>query len=161
MVKWTLSANYNKTKFDRITAPPPALAALGVVLIDRVKIGDFTKATPKSKYIASANWSLDKYSAVLRLTRFGPVKQTATVVANDEYVSPALIVDLDLTYSITDSLTATLGANNLLNKFPDKVSNANQGLNGSITAVPFSAYNQYSPYGIGGSFIYTRLSYTF
>jgi iron complex outermembrane receptor protein len=161
MVKWTLSANYNKTKFDRITAPPPALAALGAVLIDRVKIGDFTSATPKSKYIASANWSLDKYSAILRLTRFGPVKQTATVATNDEYVSPALIVDLDLTYNISDSLTATLGANNLLNKFPDKVSNLNQGLNGSITAVPFSVYNQYSPYGIGGSFIYTRLSYTF
>ncbi|MDB5454410.1 MAG: TonB-dependent receptor, partial [Caulobacteraceae bacterium] len=160
-VKWTLSANYNKTKFDRITSPPPALAALGAVLIDRVKIGDFTKATPKSKYIASANWSLDKYSAILRLTRFGPVKQTATAVANDEYISPALIVDLDLTYNITDSLTATLGANNLLNKFPDKVSATNQGLNGSITAVPFSAYNQYSPYGIGGSFIYTRLAYSF
>jgi iron complex outermembrane receptor protein len=160
-VKWTLSANYNKTRFDRITSPPAALAALGAVLIDRVKIGDFTKATPKSKYIASANWSLDKYSAILRLTRFGPVKQTATAVANDEYVSPALIVDLDLTYAITDSLTATLGANNLLNKFPDKVSATNQGLNGSITAVPFSAYNQYSPYGIGGSFIYTRLAYSF
>ena len=160
-VKWTLSANYNKTKFDRVTSPPAALAALGAVLIDRVKIGDFTKATPKSKYIASANWTLDKYSAVLRLTRFGPVKQTATAVANDEYVSPALIVDLDLTYSITDNLTATLGANNLLNKFPDKVSNANQGLSGAITAVPFSAYNQYSPYGIGGSFIYTRLAYSF
>jgi len=160
-VKWTLSANYNKTKFDRVTSPPPALAALGAVLIDRVKIGDFTKATPKDKYIASANWTLDKYSAILRLTRFGQVKQTTTNPVNDEYVSPALIVDLDLTYSITDNLTATLGANNLLNKFPDKVSNANQGLNGSITAVPFSAYNQYSPYGIGGSFIYTRLAYSF
>lgn len=160
-VKWTLSANFNKTKFDRITAPPPALAALGAVLINRVKIGDFTTATPKDKYIASANWTLDKYSAILRLTRFGEVKQTATAAANDEFVSAALIVDLDLTYAITDSLNVTLGANNLLNKFPDKVSNANQGLNGSITAVPFSAYNQYSPYGSGGSFIYTRLAYSF
>ncbi len=160
-VKWTVSANFNKTKFDRITAPPPALAALGAVLINRVKIGDFTTATPKDKYIASANWTLDKYSAILRLTRFGKVKQTSTNPLNDEYVSPALIVDLDLTYSITDSLNLTLGANNLLNKFPDKVSNANQGLSGAITAVPFSAYNQYSPYGSGGSFLYTRLAYSF
>ena len=68
--------------------------ALGAVLINRVKIGDFTTATPKDKYIASANWTLDKYSAILRLTRFGKVKQTATSAAHDAYVSPALIVEV-------------------------------------------------------------------
>jgi iron complex outermembrane receptor protein len=160
-VKWTVSANYNKTTFDRITSPPPALAALGAVLIDRVKIGDFTVGTPKDKYIASAYWTLGDFNTTLRLTRYGEVRQTATTAALDEYVSPALIVDLDLTYNFTEKVSLTVGANNLLNKFPDSVRASNQGLNGSITAVPFSYYNQYSPYGIGGGFYYTRLAYQF
>jgi iron complex outermembrane receptor protein len=157
--KWTLSANFNKTKFLSIRQPPPALAAAGLVLIDRVRIGDFTVGNPQNKFIFSTNWQIWRFDTTLRLTRYGEAKSTASVAAGgaafDETVSPALIVDIDSTFKITDQLTFTVGANNLLNKYPDKVIPANRG------ATNYTFYNGYSPYGISGGFYYGRINYAF
>jgi iron complex outermembrane receptor protein len=154
-VRWTVSANFNKSKFDRIVSPPPALAAAGIVYIDRVKIGDLTVGTPKNKYIAGADWTLGKFDANLRLTRYGQVIQRTSLAANDETVSPKLIADIDLSYAATDHITLSVGANNLLNAYPDSVRVANRG------TPAFAYYNQYSPYGISGGFYYARVAAKF
>jgi iron complex outermembrane receptor protein len=154
-VRWTVSANFNKSKFDRIVSPPPALAAAGIVYIDRVKIGDLTVGTPKNKYIAGADWTLGKFDANLRLTRYGEVIQRTSLAANDETVSPKLIADVDLSYAATDHITVSVGANNLLNAYPDSVRAANRG------TPAFAYYNQYSPYGISGGFYYARVAAKF
>ena len=157
--RWTLSANYNKTKFLSVRQPTAELAAAGLVLLDRVRLGDFTVGNPRSKYIFSTNWQVWRFDSTLRLTRYGSVTSTASVAAGgapfDEVVSPALIVDLDVNFKVTDKLTLTAGANNLLNKYPDVVIPANRG------ATAFTYYNGYSPYGIGGGFYYLRGSYQF
>ncbi|MDB5459078.1 MAG: TonB-dependent receptor [Caulobacteraceae bacterium] len=159
LFRWTFSANFNNTKFLRIEQPPAALAAAGLVLIDRVRVGDFTVGNPREKFIFSTNWQIWRLDSTLRLTGYGGVTQTASVAAGgpafDEQVSPAMIVDLDSTLKITDRLSLTLGANNLLNKYPNVVMPANRG------ATSFTYSNQYSPYGISGGFYYTRLSYKF
>jgi iron complex outermembrane receptor protein len=154
-VRWTVSANFNKSKFDRIVSPPPALAAAGIVYIDRVKIGDLTVGTPKNKYIAGADWTLGKLNANLRLTRYGEVIQRTSLAANDETVSPKLITDVDVSYAATDHITVSLGANNLFNNYPDSVRAANRG------TPAFAYYNQYSPYGISGGFYYARVAAKF
>jgi iron complex outermembrane receptor protein len=154
-VRWTFSANHNKSKFDRIVSPPPALAAAGIVYIDRVKIGDLTVGTPKDKYILGADWTLGKFDTNLRLTRYGEVIQRTSLAANDETVSPKLIVDLDLSYAATDNITLSVGANNLLDAYPDSVRASNRG------TPAFAYYNQYSPYGISGGFYYARVAARF
>lgn len=154
-VKWTLAANYNKSEFDRITPPPPALAAAGLVLIDRVKIGDFTVGTPKDKQVLSADWTVGGFEAVLRITRYGEVIQRTTNPLNDEVLAPQGIVDLDLSYDVTDHVRVSIGANNLLNEYPDITRVANRG------TPQFAYYNQYSPYGISGGFYYAKMAVTF
>jgi len=155
-VKWSFSANYNKTRFDRIAAPPPQLAASGLVLIDRARQGDFTQGTPRDKLILGAEWSLNRFNANLRLSRYGEVTQvSATSAQFDDTISPKLILDLDLEYSVTDEARITLGANNLFNTYPNVLMPANQGTTG------FSYYNPYSPYGISGGFYYARFTYEF
>ncbi|MDB5456867.1 MAG: TonB-dependent receptor [Caulobacter sp.] len=154
-VRWTFSANFNKNKFDKIVSPPPALAAAGLVYIDRVKIGDLTTGTPKNKFILGADWTLGKVDANLRLTRYGEVIQRTSLAANDETISPRLIADLDLTYQATDKISVSVGANNLLDAYPDAVRAANRG------TPAFAYYNQYSPYGISGGFYYARVAARF
>lgn len=160
-VRWTFSANHNKSKFDRIVSPAPALVAAGIVYVDRIKIGDLTVGTPRDKYILGADWELGKFDTNLRLTRYGEVIQRVTQPANpavapaDETVSPKLIVDLDLSYAATDKITVSVGANNLLDAYPDSVRAANRG------TPAFAYYNQYSPYGISGGFYYARLAARF
>jgi iron complex outermembrane receptor protein len=154
-VRWTFSANHTKNEFTRVVQPPPVLAAAGIVYIDRVKIGDLTVGTPKEKYILGADWTLGKFDTNLRLTRYGEVIQRTSLPANDETVSPKLIVDLDLSYAATENITVSVGANNLLDAYPDSVRAANRG------TPAFAYYNQYSPYGISGGFYYARVAARF
>jgi iron complex outermembrane receptor protein len=157
--RWAFSGNFNKTKFLSVRSPPPNLAAAGLVLIDRVRQGDFTVGNPKDKFILSTNWQIWKFDTTMRLIRYGEAKQTASVAAGgaafDETVSPSLIVDLDATFHVTEKVSFTVGANNLLNKYPDVVIPANRG------ATAYTYYNGYSPYGISGGFYYGRLTYQF
>ncbi len=153
-VRWTFSANYNKSEFDRITAPPPQLAAAGLVLVGRARIGDFTVGTPREKQILSADYTRGRFNANVRVTRYGEVLQRNSVnPILDERISPTGIVDLDLSYDVTDDVRISIGANNFLDTYPDVVKPANRG--GANTFVYF---NQYSPFGITGGFYYTRLN---
>jgi iron complex outermembrane recepter protein len=155
-VKWSFSANYNKTEFDRIQAPPPELAATGLVLIDRARQGDFTRGTPRDKFILSADWNLGPLETNLRLTRYGEVTQVAATGPQfDDTISPKVLVDLDVEYNFNDHAQLTLGANNLFDVYPNVLMPANQGTTG------FSYYNPYSPYGISGGFYYSRFTYRF
>lgn len=154
-VRWTFSANRTKNEFTRVVQPPAALAAAGLVYIDRVKIGDLTVGTPKDKYILGADWTLGKFDTNLRLTRYGEVIQRTSLAANDETVSPKLIVDLDLSYAATRNVTVSVGANNLLDAYPDSIRAANRG------SPAFAYYNQYSPYGTSGGFYYVRVAARF
>lgn len=156
-VKWTFSANFNKTKFTNVVPPPPQLAAAGLVLIGRTRMGDFTTGTPHDKQILTADYSNGPFSAMLRVTRFGKVvTRNATNPALDEEVAPAGIVDLDVGYQVTDAIKVSVGANNLLDTYPDVVKPGNRG-----GTNPFTYYNQNSPYGILGGFYYAKLMWAF
>ena len=76
-------------------------------------------------------------------------------VLNDETLAPQGIVDLDLSYDVTDHVRVSIGANNLLNEYPDITKVANRG------TPQFAYYNQYSPYGISGGFYYAKMAVTF
>jgi len=150
-VKWTVSANKNKNKFDRVIPP-----AFGFTLIDRVRQGDFTTGQPKDKEIFSAEWNIQKLTATARVTRYGRLIQRSSNPLLDEEISATGIVDLDIAYQVTDAVRASVGANNLLNTYPDIVQPGNRG-----GANPFTYYNQYSPFGIGGGFYYAKVNVTF
>ncbi|WP_394763314.1 TonB-dependent receptor plug domain-containing protein [Phenylobacterium sp.] len=150
-VRWTLSANMNKNRFDRVIPP-----AFGFTLIDRVRQGDFTGGQPKDKEIVSADYTLGKFDATLRIIRYGELIQRSSNPLLDERIAPAGIADLDLSYQLTDKVKLSVGANNLTNYLPDVVQPANRG-----GANPFTYYNQYSPFGIGGGFYYAKINIEF
>jgi iron complex outermembrane receptor protein len=132
---------------------PPAF---GFTLIDRVRQGDFTTGQPRDKEIFSAEYTAKKFSSTLRITRYGRLIQRSSNPLLDEEVSPVGLVDLDLSYQFTEKLRGSIGANNLLNTHPDVVQPGNRG-----GANPFSYYNQYAPYGIGGGFYYAKINVEF
>jgi iron complex outermembrane receptor protein len=150
-VKWTLSANKNKNKFDYVIPP-----AFGFTLIDRVRQGDFTTGQPKDKEILSIEWDFKKLTTTLRATRYGRLIQRSSNPLLDEEISPTGIVDLDVAYQVLKNVRVSVGANNLFNMYPDIVQPGNRG-----GTNPFTYYNQYSPFGIGGGFYYAKLNVEF
>jgi iron complex outermembrane receptor protein len=152
VVKWGLAGNISRNWFDRIKVP--AGAPSGLTLIDRATEGNFTKASPSSKVVLTADWMLGTIESFIRVTRYGSILAENDIIALDEKVSPKFIVDLSVSYDITDNLRTTLGADNLFNTYPPNVQLANQA-NGA------AYYNAASPWGISGGYYYGKVSYKF
>jgi iron complex outermembrane receptor protein len=171
---FSLSANFNKTVFTHIDDIPAVLASSGLVLIGRAKQGDFTKGTPRDKFIGNVLWNLDDFSLNLRATRYGKITQMAAARALatdagvacaagsagcslqfvDEEVKPKVIFDLEAGYNISEGIKISVGANNLFNIYPTKLTPVNQ-FGGQLY------YNAYSPYGISGGLYYGRINFNF
>ncbi|MGF6097808.1 TonB-dependent receptor plug domain-containing protein [Pseudomonas sp. 18175] len=154
-VRWSLAYNWNQTKIEKLQDTPPALASLGsnYQIFDRRLQKDLTVATPQSKLILAANWKVSAYTLNLALTRFGSYIEGDNNPVNDRKFSAKWISDLDAAYDINKHFTVALGANNLFNVYPDK-----KGIKDWAGAYE---YGQFSPFGFGGAYYYTRLAYNF
>lgn len=160
---FTFTANFNET--DVTSVPRTAqLAALNPppVLFDRFNILTFEEGTPKDKFSVQVNWNLDRWGATLRAVRYGEVLSpdaaaTFTTVAagtrpNDITLGAKTLLDLEGRFDITDSIRLALGAENLLDEYPDpNTPNANP--------TGTTSFSNYSPFGRSGRFVYGRLSY--
>lgn len=125
----TLAANHNETK---VTDPSPydynGAAAISI-----------EEALPKDKFNLTENWAIGRFSTTARLSWYGPWKSvpgsgttpinsstTVPSVPNAPIYSPITpypseyTVDLDVAYDATDKITVSVGAENLLNRYPAK-----------------------------------------
>lgn len=189
----SLAANYNKTSFDRIALTPGALSAIGITTptFDLTQQVRLTSASPKDKIVLRLNWQYGRFSANLVNTRYGDVSAVAftslsapqiaaltpgydvrlvpTAPGSRRYqviqtFGAKIITDLSLSYRIGNG-DITLGANNLLDIYPDgniasTVAGVAAGTNGSDNAGTLP-YNYISPFGFNGRFVYVRGSYVF
>jgi len=163
-VDWSLTANYTKTEVTRI-APPPSQLAPGVSLFDKTAISNLEDTAPKYRVVFGELWSKDKWTVNLKESLYGPASQWASRTGATYYkteIKAAVLVDLDVSYQALDSVKLSIGANNLLNKYPDRV---NGGLkddyfransNGYVTKFP-----SFSPFGINGGYYYGKITYSF
>ncbi len=160
----TLAGNLNSTDVRRVPQTAP-LAALTPppVLFDRFNVLTLEDGNPKNKFIATANWNLRGWGATLRATRYGNVLSPdtaatyATVVTsapNDVVLHAKTLIDLEGRFAFTSHLNLALGAENLIDQYPDP---------NPPVANPTgtTAFSNYSPFGRSGRFVYGRLSYDF
>ena len=107
------------------------------------------------KYTATVNWALSRFGATLRATRYGDVLAPGPTAALDLVMSAKTLVDFEARFDITDRVRAGIGADNLTDEYPD--ANPAPILNTSGT----QSFNNYSPFGRSGRFIYGKLNYRF
>lgn len=121
------------------------------------EINTLETAAPEDKWIASVNWARNNWSVLGRATRYGETERvfdfgggfqpTQTYDANWS-------VDVDVEYQFDMGLTVALGANNLLDEYPDE----------SIYDISYFGnlpYDVIPPVGMNGRYIYARTSYSF
>lgn len=167
---WSFKANYNKTTITGVRGTPAVLTAQGLRLLDPAAFTGLTDAQPHYNVNLGALWNYERLTVNLREI----VHDTTTTVTGDNGATTAGVVtyytnrsgiipttDIDVAYAALSSVTLTVGAQNVFNRYPDKES---AGLLAAYQrqGYPFAA-TQYTagPLGINGGFYYLKAAYTF
>lgn len=107
----------------------------------------------KTLSIGSSYSTIIYFAINTRLSRYGKYTFKQETASLDQTFAEKWIVDLDATYNLTDSLSFTLGADNIFNTYPEK-SKIIDGLGDNY-------YAQNSPFGLYGGYYYGRVNYRF
>ena len=172
IVHWSVAYSLNSSTITHIKANPAVLNGYGYVEFNGQSQRQLTESTPKDRLQLGADWTKDKWRLHLLETRYGPYDEPSTVEANDWHFSPKWITDLEVSYEVTHNVTLAVGANNILNVYPDRkpsevaVDTVLTGAPGYSAAygVPTSGasiYGTNSPFGLTGGFYYGRLGVKF
>ena len=158
------AGNHNNTTVDDINAPTGVPEAIAFSPISESFITD---GQPQNRATLTFDWNLNPFRSVLRLNYFGetevdyfagnhiPVPNTLPT----SVVESAVLVDLDLSYTVNDYLVFTLGANNIFDETPDELDNnevldiiTNGAMRYPLRAVPF---------GFNGASYYLKMNFNF
>ncbi len=150
----TAGYNYNETEVTAVAPNPAALDALGGSLqrIGRDEQGRIEEGYPRNKVLLNAVWSLQNWDFSLGATRYGEFTTlNASNPALDQTYGATWVLDASTSFK-SGNWTLTLGADNILDEYPDKTlfANSNSG------QLPYSSQ---SPSGFNGAYLYGRINY--
>ena len=143
-----LSLAYNYTRTE--------VAQYDSLLLDEQRITLLEKGLPRRRGNLTLTQALtDKWSALGRVSYYGSWSEWAFGPAAQVF-GGTFLFDLEASLSFAPRSTVAVGVQNLLNVEPD---NRTDGPDwGPEVGRPFG---EYSPYGFGGAFWYTKYSYNF
>jgi iron complex outermembrane receptor protein len=155
---FTAGYNYNKTEVTRIAPNPEVLNELGATFwrVGRDEQGRIEEGFPRDKVTLGANWNLQRWGFTLGATRYGEFTTRVSESGNpdlDQTYGATWTVDASASFKPGDQWTLTLGADNLLDEYPDRTIAANANHN----QFPYSSQ---SPTGFNGAYVYGRIAYT-
>lgn len=142
------SANYNKTTILELSNPNFGRASQGLL----------TDATPRTKYMAAADWTLGGFALNFNATRYGSIKRISDPADGSQDQTYDARWLLNLAASQTwNAFTFTVGADNLTNQYPTKA----QLTTGYDDRAGGLQYSSLSPFGFNGRYWYGRVTYRF
>jgi iron complex outermembrane recepter protein len=146
--------NNNVNKVTSIRPTPAELSSIGEALFDRAARVSFERGQPRSNTRFTTDYAFRRFGAVLQVQRFGSIAtaSSATNLAQDQTFSPKWLADANVSYQVTNQVGLTLGADNLLDVYPDKLIpiNSNSGI---------FQYSGSTPFGFNGRFVFLRASF--
>ncbi|GAB2502019.1 TonB-dependent receptor plug domain-containing protein [Lysobacter humi (ex Lee et al. 2017)] len=152
-IDFTGGYNYNKTEIDRIAPNPPSLQAIDptAVRFGRTEVGRLVVGSPRNKLTMGSVYSYGPWKLASNTTRYGSVTVRGATPALDQTFEAKWLWDLALSYT-RDAWEFTLGADNVLDEYPDEVIFANS----TSGQLPYSSS---SPFGFNGAFVYGNVRY--
>ena len=146
-----LSVAYNWTATG-VTKYNPAI-------LNEVRVRLLEEGVPRQRANVTLTQGIADGLGVLgRINYYGPWYENA--VGKQTY-DGAFLVDLEVSYALIENLGITVGVNNVLNVEPDNVTWADPDIENFTGAIVGRPFGEYSPYGFGGAFWYTKVGYSF
>lgn len=168
VLRTDLAATFSKTEWDQEAGINASDILRDAGLIDTYFNQEsrlyLEQAVPRTKITMGNTLSLGALDIYLRNTYFGETTEATSAdifdadlnwvdMSIDPYNSGKVITDLSFGYGISDNLQLTLGANNLLDVYPDEADPAFQS-DGRFV------YSRRSPqFSFGGRHVFARLSF--
>ena len=153
-LKTSLSAIFSKTEKIGDVQTSPELEGLEDIYFDETSRIYLEEAVPRTKVNLTFNLSAGKFNAFLRNVYFGEVTEATNTIANQQVFSGKVVTDLSVGYQLAKAINLTVGANNLLDIYPDENIVANQG------AGQFLYSRRAQQFGFMGRFAFARLIVT-
>lgn len=151
VAKGTVSLVYNYTATE--------VTKRNADILDDMRVRLLEEGLPKHRGNLTLTQNVtNKFGVLGRVNYYGPWYEEAV---GAQVYDDVFLIDLEFSYAFADNLGFTIGVNNVLNVEPDSVTWANpniENFTGSIVGRPFG---EYSPYGFGGTFWYTKIGYNF
>ncbi|WP_026450746.1 TonB-dependent receptor [Aequorivita capsosiphonis] len=117
------------------------------------------EAVPSTKINLSNTLSMGNLNFFLRNVYFGEVTEATTDIELQEVLGSKVVTDLSVGYHLTDSFLVTVGANNIFDIYPDRLSLDINGKNNRSDG-RFDWSRRAQQYGVGGRFLFARLSFS-
>lgn len=163
----TLAANFNRTDISELrgTERIPNDNTFGNVLFNRQQRGFIELANPRSKITLGANYTINKLRFNVRATRFGQVgvRDPANTLLDETY-SPGTVTDINVGYALTKAITIAIGANNVLDVYPDKIQNTQAFVSPPLDNTSFGRFvysRNATQFGFNGGYYFLNLSANF
>ncbi len=117
--------------------------------VDDARIRQIEEGVPETRYNLTANHATGDWSLLARVSYFDDWYDSE----DGNTYSGEYLVDAEAAYHWNDSVTFTLGAQNLFDTTPEENPGAADGVG--------NRYSQFSPFGFNGAFYYMRVRYEF
>ena len=161
----SFAATFSTTEITNINVPSKIAAeGLSGDFFDAQEEAFLTIARPRTKWNLTEMFTANSWSVMLRFAYFGEVTdpdqlggqprvEGATIDPLAVY-GGKLVTDLSLSKTFNENTTITLGANNLLDTYPDENRPGSQ----SNASFPYS--RRTSQFGFMGRYVFAKLSFT-
>lgn len=179
-LRLTAGYNHNQSRATRVSATPAALAAFRIdslvreTLFGRVERSRLEVGQPRDNFLTSASYDYRAASLAARTQRFGEVTAINPVGSErlDQTFGAKWVSDVSASVRLRGRLTVTLGADNVFDVYPDQNNDVGDAAAGSVGVTGPAGragnanygifpYNQFSPFGFNGRFLYTRVTLGF
>ena len=165
-IDWSVGATLNRTRITRVPATPTQLS--GLTLYDATALSDLTTASPRYLIDLGALWRLGRLAVHLEEQVYGVSSEWESDGGDNPSNRPRYfqsiigvtpITDLDVSYRLARHLTVSIGAINLLNRYPSRYNSTllahyDNFAYGDTLGV--FQYPMFSPFGIDGGYYYLR-----
>lgn len=177
-LRTTLAATFIDNEVKKDDTGKPIIYASSI-LVNSGQLGNYFNredqsrvevANPKNKFSLMLNYGYKKFSALVRVVRFGKVIYLDPTInpgnpgafpinaftgqreTLDQEFAPKTVTDLSLSYKLTTALTATLGVNNLFDVYQDRhIHSSNMSLGRFIYS------RRVQQMGFNGAYYFARL----
>jgi iron complex outermembrane recepter protein len=157
----TLAGNVNETSVVgpvQTTSKLPKDSLNTNTLFNIEERGRVEHGQPRNKVSLSLNYRIGKLGLMVRNTRFGEVGTifNGTDRTRDEFFSPKVVTDASISFRPFSSLNIVVGANNLLDVYPDKQKNP-----ANVSLGRFVYSRGATQFGFNGGYYYVGLNFSF